>query len=446
MRKFRASTLILSLFIIQPACTSDTTPSIEGLERAVTMQPQPNPNLDLLFVIDNSGSMYDEQESLAHWAQQYLFGALDLSAGLELNLHIGVISTDLGAGNYNISACEGSGDDGRLQNVARGIDCTGPTDLYIRDVDDGQGGRERNYTGDLADTFACIARLGADGCGYERPLEAMQRALTHPDNAGFLREDALLAVVFITDEDDCSVTDTAMFNPAQSSIDSELGPLQSFRCFDFGVQCNEQDQREPGARTNCASAQSAYMDHVNTYAAFLRGLKRNPNLAMVAGIFGQAEPVVVTLDDRGYPGLAPSCTGTVNGGEAYPGVRLTDFLKNFPGRNQFASICADDMAGPLQAISSFMGGVAGRSPCLYGNLADADAASPGIQPECRVFEVFDPDTAAERREEIRACQSADDVDCYRIERDGVSCSLTATQLAVQAPSTGGHIIAECRML
>lgn len=448
MNVYKTSLLSLFAMILQPGCAPEPeTPAPEGLTRAVAIMPQPNPNIDILFVMDNSGSMYDEQESLATWAQQYLFGTLDLSAGVELDLHIGVVSTDMGAGPYSIAGCTGNGDSGQLQNEPRVLGCTGPTDPYIRDVDDGNGGRDRNYTGALADAFACVAQLGIEGCGFEQPLEAMKRALTNPYNDGFLRDDALLAVVFVTDEDDCSVKDTALFDTSQTEMSDPLGPLSSFRCFDFGVQCNETNTREPGTRTGCTSGESAYMDHVQKYAAFLHSLKPNPNLVMVAGIFGNAEPVVVELSqDSGVPVLAPSCTGTVNGGQANPAVRLSSFLEAFPGRNQFASICADDMAGPLESIASFMGGTASRSPCLYGNLADSDPQAPGIQPECRVFEVFDPDTPDENRHEIAACQGSEDTNCYRIARDGVACSLTETQLAVQAPTSGGHIIAECRML
>ena len=65
------------------------------------------------------------------------------------------------------------------------------------------GTREVNYTGKLEDALSCISHVGDAGCGFESPLEAIKRALDgrHPENAGFLRPGAFLAVVILTDED-----------------------------------------------------------------------------------------------------------------------------------------------------------------------------------------------------------------------------------------------------
>jgi len=59
----------------------------------------------------------------------------------------------------------------------------------------------------LSSTFQCLAKVGTDGDGSERPMEAMIAAVTSLNgagacNEGFLRKDALLVVTFITDEED----------------------------------------------------------------------------------------------------------------------------------------------------------------------------------------------------------------------------------------------------
>jgi hypothetical protein len=59
----------------------------------------------------------------------------------------------------------------------------------------------------LVETFECIALVGAGGDGNERPMEAMLEALGSQTSAGgchegFVRDDAILVVTFITDEDD----------------------------------------------------------------------------------------------------------------------------------------------------------------------------------------------------------------------------------------------------
>ena len=59
---------------------------------------------------------------------------------------------------------------------------------------------------DLATEFACAAKVGSEGNGIEFPMNAMEKAvrgdLAEPGecNEGFIREDALLVVVVITDE------------------------------------------------------------------------------------------------------------------------------------------------------------------------------------------------------------------------------------------------------
>ena len=76
----------------------------------------------------------------------------------------------------------------------------------------------------------CVGRAGIFGCGFEQQLEAAYTALTTQSgpgmpNEGFLREDSLLAIILVTDEDDCSTNDVEMFNPSRD----DLGPL-NVRC------------------------------------------------------------------------------------------------------------------------------------------------------------------------------------------------------------------------
>src|SRR5690606_24408569 len=62
----------------------------------------------------------------------------------------------------------------------------------------------------LTDAFSCVASVGAEGPGLEMPLEAARLAIgprvADGSNDGFLRDDALLAVIVLTDENDCSYT------------------------------------------------------------------------------------------------------------------------------------------------------------------------------------------------------------------------------------------------
>src|SRR5262249_61835581 len=107
-------------------------------------------------------------------------------------------------------------------------------------------GSTNTFSVTIAQVYFCTADLGASGVGFEQPLEAVRAPLGDPmgdtahhipsrtppaGNAGFLRDNAFLAVIFITNEDDSSATpDSAMFDPNQNSNSDPLGPLASFRC------------------------------------------------------------------------------------------------------------------------------------------------------------------------------------------------------------------------
>jgi hypothetical protein len=221
-----------------------------------------------------------------------------------------VVSTDLGAGSYGLPSCEQPGGlGGKLQSKARSAYCPVPTNPYIA-YDRGTT-NVVNCTGDAVDcvkqSFACIARLGTQGCGFEAQLEAARKALSPSVNPDFVRDDALLAIVFLTDEDDCSAHTAALFDPASQGLSDPLGPLSSFRCFEFGVKCDKNDRNALGARKNCAPDEnSPYLYSPSTYVRFFSALKAKREHVIVTAIAGPTEPVAVGKDGQN-PGLQPSC-------------------------------------------------------------------------------------------------------------------------------------------
>ena len=314
--------------------------------------PTATAGLDVLFVVDNSGSMAEEQLTLRASFSQFV-NSLETAYGSRPDLHVGVISTDMGAGPFQGTGCSMFGDNGNL----RANPVCGVADPYIIDIAEPGGGRTQNFSGTLTDAMSCIGDLGISGCGFEQPLAAVRRALdgTNPNNAGFLRQDTMLAVVIMSDEDDCSVTDTAMYDTSQNDINAPLGPLSSFRCFEFGVRCDPDQPRVPGPRSNCVVREnSAYMPTVQGFIDFLTGL-RPPGDVFVATLQGDPTPVGVTLDPNinNIPALAPSCTSA--NGQAVPGVRLDVFRAGFPQRNLQASICQANLENVLIDLGTTLG-------------------------------------------------------------------------------------------
>lgn len=161
----------------------------------VVVQQMPD-KVDILWVIDNSCSMSQEQEKLA--TQFASFAQFFIGSGLDW--HMGVITTDADDGLQN----------GLLGKVA-GL---------------------RYLTADTPhpqEIFAQMARVGTWGSGDEKGLQTMWNAVTlasplhQTNNAGFLRDDASLHIVTVTDEEDLSdrspVEYASMLNNVKPSVD-----------------------------------------------------------------------------------------------------------------------------------------------------------------------------------------------------------------------------------
>lgn len=136
-----------------------------------------NPKVDILFVIDSSGSMDTVQNNLSRNA--YLF-ADAISKVSILDYHIGVLTTDMDA--YNCRT-----DCGRLQGIPSFVEKSTP---------------------DLVGSLSRRMIVGTSGSATEQMFSPVIAALSPPlestDNQGFYRQDAFLAVIFITDAMDQS--------------------------------------------------------------------------------------------------------------------------------------------------------------------------------------------------------------------------------------------------
>jgi hypothetical protein len=168
---------------------------------------QAQAKVDVLFVVDNSGSMMDEQQSLGQNFTAFLTHAA--SAGVDY--HIGVTTTGLERSSGGWAVCPGGaegGENGRLFPV----DNSSPRIITPT-------------TPAAASVFARNTNVGV--CHWnEQGLDAMHRALSDPlvynsddartpqgadGNAGFLREDAKLAIIAVTDEEDFSTQPVSFY-------------------------------------------------------------------------------------------------------------------------------------------------------------------------------------------------------------------------------------------
>jgi hypothetical protein len=152
--------------------------------------------VDLLFVIDSSGSMQDEQANLVAAFPDFIATMRSELAETE-GYNVGVIRTDAN----DISCVPNRYGVLVTRNFAAGSSMNTCTPYA-------SGARYMTQDDDLAEKFSCAARVGIGGDGDERPAQALVAALSSPNtdtgecNEGFLRDDALLVVVIISDEED----------------------------------------------------------------------------------------------------------------------------------------------------------------------------------------------------------------------------------------------------
>lgn len=199
-------------------------------------------DVDLLFVIDDSPSMIETQAHLA----RALPGFIEMLMDPIVDLRVGVITTDMGVGSHTLPSCSELGEDGRLRTTSAGETCTGPYPQFLQFASDSPSS--------TVNDLSCLLQAGGDGCGVEQPLEAWLKALSpqtptsytspsyvpptflsgegHGDraHAGFIRDDTLLSVIIVTDEDDCSILDPELFNPESTRYG---GTGLNLRCSTF---------------------------------------------------------------------------------------------------------------------------------------------------------------------------------------------------------------------
>jgi hypothetical protein len=414
----------------------------------------PRRDVDILFLIDDSLSMVEEQASLKANFGRFISVLESLDGGLP-NVHIGVATPNLGTSATDgshapaIGTCAGDGEGGRMRQLPNN------GGAFLSDRDDGNGGRIRNYTGTLTDAFSQIANVGTNGCGIEQHLEAVKRALdNNPANAGFLRPDAYLAVIVVGDEDDCSLAKSSLFDG--NTNDPTYGDRVNFKCTHDGIECDSPntDLDIVGARQDChPNVTSPTLTKVDRYVDFLKGLKADPRDVIVAGIVGDAGPFEIVKKGN-VSVLKQSCvyTGPTGPQYAYPGIRELDFLDQFANRNTHATICAEDLSGAMTQIGALLKRTL-ADPCFELQLADADPETPGVQYDCTVTETrYTANEPDEELDVIPACDATRSrIPCWRIEEDPVHCAYTHTdpheKLVVerggQIPGPDIHIKAAC---
>lgn len=387
--------------------------------------PETN-QLDLLWVIDNSGSMCQEQAQLRENFGLFIEGL----AAEQADFQLAITTTDMNPDyalepvavpgriqsrpqpvpGFDLSCHVASDENGMRiagdyapvrQNIEVAVNCMVTPDTALLEVTDeeiecalyaspsgctidraGCGGgadpctpedifpspdsyreiprvmKSSDYTSDgeldtaaLAADFACASLVGTRGYGIEKGLAAAVAAVSPHNaemNAGFLREDARFAVMFVTDENDCSHDGTL---PEDSACGGDVCEFW-----------NSPDV-VGGPLVPVAELKSRLLNNLSGS----KGRTVTEGEVFVGSIHGQAKRFtgdVPTLDvcgEQDYPGIEPSCATSL--GVTFSGDRYDRFIAQFrhafpqaePDGSTSGWMCQGDFSPALGAMGDWLG-------------------------------------------------------------------------------------------
>jgi len=370
--------------------------TINGVVQNVPVNPQRA--LDLLIIIDDSPSMLEEQDKLAEQVPRLVDllltgGEADPDAvgtfpAIE-NLHVGIITPDLGHSTmpaHSFTAGSGASFDFNPTNLCMTNNGNGKAGFMQVEglsgtprapcmaVTPPEGTLYLNFPepgfdkDDLISDVTCVTGQ-ADGCGFEQQLESILASDQdrNPANSGFNRDGALLAVILITDEDDCSTTDPRVFDVEPRTSNPFQGPFTTMGELQFNLRCSEHKDA---------------LQQIQRYVDGVASLKDDPSQVVFAAITGIPEDSALDRenfnsdeeryaailsegamqevpnpadDDAQGQQLTPACTATDGSGDAFPARRIVETMEGLAGGNTgvgtvVESICAADYAPALNAI------------------------------------------------------------------------------------------------
>lgn len=354
--RIRTAILAAALSILG-GCACDSVPP-DAIERCETSAVfAGHVSTDILFVIDDSGSM-DGEQLLLKAALSNFITALAASP-VANDFQIGVTTTSVedfaGEQLYPVASPAPDGTpypDGALVAVDPAIvdPALVPPNVATWGAflwTGAAGAPDPGFYGtrihrwdspSLVTDFQRNVLVGTSGAGREQPFEAMRLALTAQaapgaENDGFLRPGARLAIILISDEDDCSGAQDAAVTTSQS--------------------CRAQKAASPSV-----------LRPVSEYVQFLNGPiageSRDTVVAVIAGVApGTLEPSC---------GNSSICSNTSCGTATDKADRFLELLAGLgPARTRLASICDANFD---QALSDFADVILSQTLPLDGTPGD----------------------------------------------------------------------------
>jgi len=157
--------------------------------------------IDILWVIDNSGSMATSQATLASSFPRFIQNFTQK----RYDFRMAITTTDAYRGRFTAN------------------------ELWKRDFRRPPSGELflTRDTDNLTSKFMDAVQVGINGHGDERAFQSIEDALSHPGNSAFRRSDAYFAIIILSDEDDFSNPTTAFLDPHYN--DSRIIPTSYYQ-------------------------------------------------------------------------------------------------------------------------------------------------------------------------------------------------------------------------
>jgi hypothetical protein len=370
--------LTWSALVALAGCTAEpalVASNCEG-DRCVSREALKIDAVDILLVVDDSASTLPTNSRLKSELPSLLNvittgDSEDGNFPPAKSVHVAVTTTDLGSGeNTNIAGCNGWGRDGTFVKPDEyGLTCEVDYPGFLAF----EGGPAAVAT---VDSVGCVPLVipqdasqgGQFGCGFEQPLEASLKALLPKDsslefvhgtghgddeNSGFLRENSLLVVVVVSDEDDCSMSDYASFDPQDDTN----------RMTGINVACQNHADRLYDVQRYVDALRNLRPHNDNVIFAAIGGVppetvkdeyRAQYDLTTDAGIAAYYDAVLAhpAMEERRTSTgsseiLAPSCTVLAPDVQwqrldGRPPRRLVEAAKAYGTRSVIGSLCGDN--------------------------------------------------------------------------------------------------------
>lgn len=331
-------------------------------------------NADILIIMDNSGSMVGEQTAIAQSFQVFKNG-LDKKFG-KGKYQIAVITTGMESVGMTTNACQACNDQRRYSCINQ----TGESGRFqdrlghnTGTVEDPQFVFESDPSCKIMDSSNIehcfydqakdqgVIFTGVNGCGYERGLASMRSALSEPlittynttATKKFLRDNAVLAVVVISDEEDCGEV---------GDVTEGINGIKDDVCY---YAAN--GQGPDGAYSDPKEGRLYKLEPLLNYYDFLMDLKGGRTgyvkFAAVTGMADESDPsstqITFTSDapdaDKVPSCSTPDCQSDFGYCDAYPGTRYIDLAKMFGDNGFVGTICTNNFSDLLNRIVDFVG-------------------------------------------------------------------------------------------